>query len=396
MQVGSGRLCWLLNKNYGLLNYGQPIIITMKYTVLTFLIFLLIGGCDSESPAPPLTLPSNLQVEVDVATDGSGKVDVTATAVNANFYTVSFGVTGSAAVKSTNGTASFTYAEAGDYTIRVRAHATDNDFISDDTEVTITKSTGGITIPTEGYSTPLTYPNMTLIWQDEFSGNALNSSDWTFETGGNGWGNNERQFYRQENVSFQDGHLIITAKKEAFSGSEYTSSRIITKDKREFKYGRVDIRALLPEGQGIWPALWMLGADISEVGWPKCGEIDIMELVGGGAGRDNTVHGTAHWADANGNRVLYGKPYTLSSGKFIDKFHVFTIIWDSTKIYWYVDDVQFNVIDITPAQLSELKDNSYFILFNVAVGGDWPGDPNASTVFPQRMIVDYVRVFQKN
>jgi hypothetical protein len=365
----------------------------MKYTVLTFLILFLFGGCDNESPAPSLILPSNLQVDVDIATDGSGKVDVTATAVNANFYTFSFGVSGSAPVKSISGTASYTYAAAGEYTIVVRAHATDNDFISDNTEVTITKSTGGITIPTEGYSTPLTYPNMTMVWQDEFSGNALSSADWTFETGGHGWGNNEKQYYRSENVSFQDGHLIITAKKETFSGSEYTSSRIITKGKKEFKYGRIDIRALLPEGQGIWPALWMLGSSFPNVAWPASGEIDIMEMIGG-SGRENTVHGTVHWDNA-GQYANYGKSHTLSSGTFKDKFHVFTITWDSSKIVWYVDDVQFNVIDTTPAGLSEFQ-NSFFLIFNVAVGGNWPGEPNASTVFPQHMIVDYVRVFQAN
>jgi hypothetical protein len=371
----------------------QPVIITMKYTVLTFLIFLLIGGCDSESPAPPLTLPSNLQVDVNVATDGSGKVDVTASASNANFYTFQFNASGTP-IKSATGIASFTYAEAGTYKIIVRAHATDNDFVSKDVEVTISKSTGGgITIPTEGYTTPLTYANMSLVWQDEFTANALNSTDWTFESGGHGWGNNEKQFYRNENVSFQDGHLIITAKKEDFSGSEYTSSRIITKGKKEFKYGRIDIRALLPEGQGIWPALWMLGSNFSDVGWPKSGEIDIMEMIGG-SGRENTVHGTVHWDNA-GQYASYGKGYTLSSGKFKDKFHVFSLVWDSSKIVWYVDDVQFNVIDTTPAGLSEFQ-NSFFLIFNVAVGGNWPGNPDGSTVFPQRMIVDYVRVFQSN
>jgi beta-glucanase (GH16 family) len=364
----------------------------MKYPVLSFLILLMIGSCDNESPAPTVTLPSNLQVEVNIAADGSGKVDVTATAVNASFYTVSFGVAGVIPVKSTDGTATYTYAESGDYTIVVRAHATANDFISDETDVTITKS-DGVIIPAEGYTTPLTYPNMTMVWQDEFSGEELNTADWTFETGGHGWGNNEKQYYRNENVSLQDGHLIITAKKESYSGKSYTSSRIITKGKKEFKYGRIDIRALLPEGQGIWPALWMLGSSFPNVTWPASGEIDIMEMIGG-SGRENTVYGTVHWDNA-GQYASYGKSHTLSSGTFNDKFHVFTIIWDSEKIVWYMDDVEFNVIDTTPAGLSEFQ-NSFFLIFNVAVGGNWPGDPNPSTVFPQHMIVDYVRVFQAN
>jgi beta-glucanase (GH16 family) len=190
-----------------------------------------------------------------------------------------------------------------------------------------------------------------------------------------------------------DGYLVIKAKRESESGFQYTSSRIITKGKKEFKYGRVDIRAILPKGQGIWPALWMLGSNISDVSWPKCGEIDIMEMIGGGADRDNKVYGTIHWDNA-GSYASYGGNKTITAPKvFADEFHVFSIVWDETKIVWYLDDVQYHIIDITPPELNEFRKNFFFI-FNVAVGGNWPGSPNSSTTFPQRMTVDYIRVFQ--
>ena len=249
----------------------------------------------------------------------------------------------------------------------------------------------------EGYTTPTSYDGYTLAWQDEFSGATL-SGDWTHEigTGSNGWGNNELQYYRKENTSMVDGFLVITAKKESFGGRSYTSSRIITQGNQSFQYGRIDIRALLPQGQGIWPALWMLGDSFSTVGWPACGEIDIMEKIGG-EGNENEVHGTLHW-DNNGSHACtceQGNQYTLSNGIFADEFHVFTIIWDANAIKWYVDDQLYKTVDITPAALSEFH-QKFFFIFNVAVGGNWPGSPDNTTQFPQRMIVDYVRVFNKN
>jgi len=250
-----------------------------------------------------------------------------------------------------------------------------------------------ITIPSTGFTSPSTYPGMTLAWVDEFEGTELKSEFWSHETGNgqNGWGNNELQYYRAQNTSLQDGYLIITAKKESFGGKEYTSSRIITKDKKEFRYGRVDIRAALPKGQGIWPALWMLGSNFNTVGWPACGEIDIMEMVGGN-GRDNTVHGTVHW-EHDGSPAQYGGDYTISSGSLANEFHVYSIIWDAQSIRWLIDNKEFHVIDTRPAQLDEFRRNFFFI-FNVAVGGNWPGSPDATSTYPQHMIVDYVRVFQ--
>ena len=249
-------------------------------------------------------------------------------------------------------------------------------------------------IPETGYSTPESYDGMELVWSDEFDASSINNSNWTFETGtGNwGWGNNELQYYQENNTSIIDGNLVIEARKESVDNSNYTSSRIITRDKKSFKYGRVDIRAVMPEGQGIWPALWMLGSNHFQVGWPTCGEIDIMEMIGGGDGRDNVLRGTAHWNQ--GGHVSYGQGYTNESN-LSDEYHVYSIIWDDQNIRWYFDDINFNTMDITSEALSAFHNNFYFIM-NVAVGGVWPGSPDNTTLFPQWMIVDYIRVFQEN
>jgi len=244
-------------------------------------------------------------------------------------------------------------------------------------------------IPSGGYISADSYTGMEMIWSDEFNVGENLEKYWTFEYGDHGWGNNEWQNYKKSNTTIHDGgYLVIEARKEAGTNN-YSSSRIITRDKFEFQYGRVDIRAALPYGQGIWPALWMLGENLSSVGWPACGEIDIMELIGHQAA---TTHGTIHWSN-NGDHSSYGKSKKLSSGIFSDEFHVFSIIWNEESIEWYLDDIKFMTADIAPSGLSEFH-NKFFFIFNVAVGGNWPGYPDQSTVFPQRMIVDYIRVFQ--
>uniref|UniRef100_UPI004047C0A5 glycoside hydrolase family 16 protein n=2 Tax=Roseivirga sp. TaxID=1964215 RepID=UPI004047C0A5 len=250
-------------------------------------------------------------------------------------------------------------------------------------------------IPTEGFVSPESYPNMTLVWEDDFEGTSLDPANWTYEigTGQSGWGNNELQYYTANNTSIVDGHLVITAKREALNGSDYTSSRIVTQDKRNFQYGRIDIRAALPQGQGIWPALWMLGSNFPTVGWPASGEIDIMEMVGGN-GRENTIHGTVHWQN-EGQHAEYGGSRTLPTSTFIGRFYVFSIVWTESSIAWLVNNNEFHRIDTTPAELDEFR-NEFFFIFNLAVGGNWPGNPDNTTNFPQRLIVDYVRVFQNN
>jgi beta-glucanase (GH16 family) len=235
--------------------------------------------------------------------------------------------------------------------------------------------------------------NWELVWSDEFSGTSLDLDSWTRETGGGGWGNNELQYYtdREVNSFISDGRLIIKAQAESYGGRNYTSARLKTQNKKFWKYGKIEARMKLPYGQGIWPAFWMLGQNISSVGWPACGEIDIMEMIGG-SGREKTVHGTVHWDNA-GQHAQSGGSYSLPVGTFADAFHVFRIEWDQNLIRWYVDNNHYYSLNITPSGLSEIR-NDFFILLNLAVGGNWPGNPNSTTVFPQTLEVDYVRVYK--
>ena len=357
---------------------------------LLIFVFAGMAGCDKNKP-PQVELPTNLNTQITVT---AGLVDVLATATNANFYTVTFYHNNdSTVVETVDGHASHTYTASGTYTVKTCAHTTYADFISKVDQVTVTVGSSSSGAPTTGYSTPLSYANYSLVWNDEFNGTTL-SSDWTFDigTGNGGWGNNELQYYTNQNYVVGGGVLAITAKNQPFNSSLYTSTRMKTQGIKSWKYGRIDIRAALPYGQGIWPALWMLGDNISTVGWPACGEIDIMELVGGAGANDRTVHGTAHWDD-NGSHAQYGGSSVLPSGKFADEFHVFSIIWNQSSITWLRDDVPYKTLNTTPAGLSEFQEK-FFLIFNVAVGGNWPGNPDATTVFPQTMYVDYVRVFQ--
>lgn len=358
----------------------------------------LFVSCKEEENDPVFIVPTDLQVEVTVATNGSGQVTVNAAANNAFHFDFYFGESSTEeALRADDGVAVYTYSASGNYTIEVRALGNGKEYLSYSTDIEIEKEglQVDIWIPSKGYITPISYSGMSLFWQDEFSATTLNTEYWNYEigTGGNGWGNNELQYYREENTSIVEGHLVIEAKKETFGGRNYTSSRLTTQNKLDFQYGRVDIRAALPQGQGIWPALWMLGSNFETVSWPACGEIDIMEMIGGGSGRDDTTHGTVHW-DQNGH-ADFGGSKKLSSGIFYDEFHVFSIEWTSQEIRWFLDDQQFHTISTTPEALSEFR-NDFFFIFNVAVGGNWPGSPDNNTVFPQRMVVDYVRVFQNN
>ena len=248
----------------------------------------------------------------------------------------------------------------------------------------------------KGYSTPDNYPGYTLVWSDEFNGTTLNPADWNFETGDGcpnvcGWGNNELQWYtNSENLYLQRGKMIIEARAESRNGKNYTSSRITTQNKKTFRYGRIDIRAKLPFGQGIWPAAWMLGANIPTVGWPACGELDIMEMLGH---ETNKVYATVHYATGAGPRNI-SKSVT-SAESYAEAFHVYSMVWVQDKIRFLVDDQlisEINKADISPNNYP--FNEPFFFIFNIAVGGNWPGSPNATTTFPQWMFVDYVRVFQ--
>jgi len=247
-----------------------------------------------------------------------------------------------------------------------------------------------------GYTSALEYPGMTKVWSDEFNPKTLNTGNWTIETGGGGWGNNELEYYtgNPKNLFLTGGYLVIEAREETVGSNKYTSARIKTQNKKTFTYGRIDIRAKLPKGQGVWPALWMLGNNITQqgFGWPACGEIDIMELLGQ---EPKKTYATVHWGVAGGSHSYIGGNFTLATGDFYSSFHVFSLQWDDSKMTFLVDDVPFYTATKADIGTNYPFDKPFFFIFNVAVGGNWPGNPNSSTKFPQRMIVDYVRVFQQ-
>lgn len=234
-----------------------------------------------------------------------------------------------------------------------------------------------------------------LVMSDEFdTEGAPDSSIWKFDigTGDNGWGNQELQYYtnRTENVKVDNGYLLITAKKEDFEGSNYTSGRLITKGLFEQKYGRFEARIRMPYGKGLWPAFWLLGSNIDNVGWPQCGEIDIMEYLGDAPTvAFGSVHGPGYSAGE-----AESKKYTLTNDRFDTGFHIFGIEWGPDYINYYVDGDLYN--QITPEDVNGewVFDQPFYIIMNLAVGGNFPGSPNAETVFPQTMVVDYVRVYQ--
>ncbi len=241
-------------------------------------------------------------------------------------------------------------------------------------------------------------PGWTLTWSDDFdgaAGAAIDTGTWGFDTGANGWGNAELEDYtnRTDNVRTDgNGHLEIVARAESFEGAQYTSGRINTGGKFSQAYGRFEARIKLPQGKGIWPAFWTLGDNIGTAGWPGCGELDIMEAVG-----DFTVnHGSAHgpgYSGANPLTATYQSPTSLA-----DDFHVYAIEWEPTEVRWYVDNTMYE--RRTPADLPQgttwVFDHPFFIIMNVAVGGNWPGPPDGTTQFPQTMTVDYVRVYSKS
>ncbi|MCW3088968.1 MAG: family 16 glycosylhydrolase [Ferruginibacter sp.] len=251
-----------------------------------------------------------------------------------------------------------------------------------------------LTTDDAGFSTPLIYPGYSLIWSDEFTGSSINQSNWNFESGGSGWGNHELEYYtaRAQNAFQSNGKLIIEARSEAFGGNLYTSARMTTQNKKQFKFGRIDIRAKLPVTKGMWPALWMLGANISTVPWPACGETDIMEVVGSDPRK---LVGTGHYANSAGAHDSRGSSVSLTGEDFSQKFHVFSIIWQLDSIKWLLDDqVYYTMTKSSTGTNNYPFNNDSFFIVNVAVGGDWPGPPDGTTNFPQRMFVDYIRVFQ--
>ncbi len=251
---------------------------------------------------------------------------------------------------------------------------------------------------------PADHAGWKLVWSDEFNApdnSPVDTTKWITESGGNGWGNQELEYYttRPENSFEQGGNLVIKVLQEKYTGADgvardYTSARLKTLGKFSQKYGRFEARIKIPQGQGIWPAFWMLGDDIGKVGWPKCGEIDIMESIGK---EPAMVHGTIHGLGYSGDKGI-SAPYSLPPDQhFADDFHLYAVEWEPKAIRFYVDDHLYATR--TPADLPKgtkwLYNHPFFILLNVAVGGGWPGNPDATTIFPQTMLVDYVRVYNR-
>ncbi|GAB4414333.1 MAG: hypothetical protein OHK0039_22040 [Bacteroidia bacterium] len=390
----------------------------MKKLLQILALALAIGACKGETPIelPLLTIDDLTLMEGDATTNFDFRVRISAPAVEVVTFTYTT-VAGTATagedfVAIVDGSGRI---EVGSSETTIRIEVLGDQYKENDETFSVllgnvagaevAKSTGYATIRNDdteiliddtGYTTPASYAGYDLVWGDEFDGTALNTADWTYEYGNSGWGNNELQNYtnRPENLFFSGGKMIIEARNERFGGSNYTSSRIKTQGKRSFQYGRIDVRAKLPEGQGIWPAIWMLGESISTVGWPACGEIDIMELVGHEPG---TTHATVHFGENFSVHQYRGTSSSLGAGKkFSDEFHVFSLNWEENLMEFFLDDQKF--FTVTPATTQGFPypfNDEFFFIMNIAVGGNWPGSPNASTVFPQQMQVDYVRVFQK-
>ena len=242
---------------------------------------------------------------------------------------------------------------------------------------------------------------LTLVWSDEFDGAQLNNRIWFFETGDGseygipGWGNNELQFYLPDNAQLEDGLLKITVREESVGAFNYTSARINTRDRFAFQYGRIEASMRLPGGQGIWPAFWMLAQDSPYGGWAASGEIDIMEATNLGVGGKNEVLGTIHYGGEFPDNVFSGESYIVPTDAQAE-FHVYAVEWDATEIRWYVDGVMYAMRNnwfSTGGPFPAPFDHPFYIIFNVAVGGNLPGAPDASTVFPVTMEVDWVRVY---
>lgn len=334
-------------------------------------------------------IPTNLEVSVTIEGedsenpngDGSGVFYGIASAVDAVSYRFKIGNDGQLSAPNSSGEFSFTLTDQGlnQFPFYVYAYSSTDDSISKIINLAISvQGNGG------------SGNNDVLVWADEFDGTgSIDSSKWSYETGGGGWGNQETQIYTSSsnNVRKEDGILKIKVVKE--SNGNFTSARIKTQDRFEFKYGRVEIRAKLPAVQGSWPALWMLGANWPEVGWPQCGEIDIMEQFE----NKNSVHSTLHWKLADGNRALYGLE---TQNITATDFHIYAMEWTPTNIKTYLDGNEFFSMNISDAGPYDPFYENFFFIFNVAMGGTNGGviDPNLEAGYIDAMEVDYIRVYQ--
>lgn len=238
--------------------------------------------------------------------------------------------------------------------------------------------------PPEGY---------TLLWSDEFDGKEIDLKNWTYDLGAGGWGNGEAEYYtnRPENARIENGMLVIEALQEKYEGSYYTSARLKTQGLQTFQYGRIEARVKVPTGKGLWPAFWMLGANFPTAGWPDCGEIDIMEYIGK---EPDLIMGTAHGPGYSG--ALGITKWNRQTFNIADDFHTFAIDWQEGRIDWYFDgQLYHSVTREDVGQRQWVFDQPFFVILNLAVGGQLPGPIGLDVTFPKQYLVDYVRVFQK-
>lgn len=353
---------------------GDIFLLMHKHLLFLLLLWVAIASCEkTETPSQAEMAPSNLVITETVSTDGSGLVDFKATANNATSYKFEFG---NGEIKEVpSGIISYKYTALGSltYTVKVTATNQSGKFTTASKNITVTVSAG----------------SMSLVWSDEFNNTGLPiSTHWAYEigTGNGGWGNNELQYYtnRLQNAYCENGVLKIKAIKEAFSGSQYTSARLLTRGKFEFKYGRVEVKAKLPTGVGTWPAIWMLGTNITTVGWPACGEIDIMEHRGS---EPNKIHSSLHYPGRSG-----GNPVTNTRviSNATTEFHLYRADWTSSSIDFYIDDLLFFKV---PNSASIPFNHNFYILINIAMGGTF-GGAIASNFTNAEMEIDYIRVYQ--
>ena len=337
-----------------------------KFIAFLILVLPVVSSCKDDGSSSENNAPTNLTLTADILQDNSGTVNFTSTATNANVFTFSLG--NGESIVSTTGLLTYVYTTSGVYTVSVTAKSATGETASKSMVVTVTVV-------------------QNVVWSDEFdTPGAPNPAKWGYDIGAGGWGNNEVQYYtnRRDNSVVENGMLKIILKKESYSGSAYTSARLLSKGKYSFKYGKIEVRAKLPAGGGTWPAIWMLGDNISSVGWPACGEIDIMEHVGN---QLNKIFGTLHHPGHSGGNPDGGN---VMVSNVTTEFHKYTCEWSSTTIRFYVDEVPF----YTFSNSAGLPFNqNFFIILNIAMGGNFGGtvDPAFTT---GTMEIDYVRVYQ--
>ena len=341
-------------------------LIQMKYLSFLLIAFTaLLLSCSKSDPANDAIVPSNLNVTATVSTDNSGNVAFAASATNAVTYEFDYGNGVFQTVAS--GIVTYKYPSTGTYTVNVIAKSSTGNSISKTVQVTVTVA-------------------MSLVWSDEFnSAGAPDPAKWGYDIGAGGWGNAELQYYtnRPENAVVQGGVLKINALKENFSGSAYTSARLLSKGKFSFKYGKVEASAKLPAGVGTWPAIWMLGNNISTAGWPNCGEIDIMEHKGSEL---NKIYGTLHYPGHSGGNAD-GSTKIISNAT--TEFHKYSMEWSAAFVKIYVDDQLFHTFSNSA---SVPFNQEFFFILNVAMGGVFGGtvDPAFTNA---TMEIDYIRVY---